>query len=85
MSAENGGRATPPVPPPQQQQQQREVPILTEIIQQVQATSAERTDDGAIVTFVVVESGQPIRRAFLIGPTGKKHILEELSGGIALP
>lgn len=53
---------------------------------QSQGTSIVRTDDGgAALSFIAIDGGQPVRFTFIVEEQGKKHILEELAGGIALP
>jgi hypothetical protein len=88
MSAANGGRGTPPVPPeghgPPEQQ---EIPILKEVTYHSQQTTAQRMQDGsgAVISFIVLEGGQPVQHRYIIGEPGKKALLEELAGGLALP
>jgi hypothetical protein len=84
MSAANGGRGEPPIPPEGHGPPQ-EVPISKEIIQPSQATSCQRTANGARLSFVVIENGEVVQHTYSIGEPGKKLILEELSGGLTLP
>jgi hypothetical protein len=86
VSAANGGRGTPPVPPAGHGPPPQEgIPITKEITQISQGTLAERTEDGAILTFIVIDGGQPVKHNYLVGDPGKKQILEALSGGLTLP
>ena len=82
MSQPNGNGAPPPHEPAAQVQ---EVKIVKEVSYASQATAAERTPDGARISFVVFDGGQPIWHRYTIGAEGKKAILEELSGGLTLP
>jgi hypothetical protein len=84
MSAANGGRGKPPVPPASHAPPQT-IQIVKEVTYNSQGTNAQRVNDGAMLSFVVIEGGQPVRHCYLIGEPGKKAILEELAGGITLP
>jgi hypothetical protein len=87
MSATNGGRGTPPVPPPGHglPAQTQEIPIEKEVTLISKGTLAQRTEDGAILSFIVIEGGLPVKYSYVVGAPGKKLILEELSGGLTLP
>ncbi len=63
---------------------QQEIPILKEVTYNSQGTSAQRVDNGAVFSFVVIEGGQPVRHSYIAGEPGKKAVLEELAGGITL-
>ena len=49
------------------------------------STVADRAGDGAVFSFVVMDGGQQVRHNYLVGEPGKKAVLDELMGGIALP
>lgn len=83
MSAANGGKGTPPVPPeshmpdpPQREPRQ--------IIEYPVATSASRIEGSRplMLTLVVIEQGEPVKRTFLVGEQGRKQIQEAVNGGI---
>lgn len=86
MTSSNGGRGAPPVPPeghgPQPPQREPR-----QIIECPVGTSASRIDQGErglMITFVVIEHNEPVKRTFLVGENGQEAIRDAVNGGIEL-
>lgn len=85
MSAANGGRGTPPVPPEGHGPPQAPRIPPRHIVEHSLGTEAQATDDGGlIVTVLISEAGEPVRRSFIIGKPGRKAIQEAVNGGIEI-
>jgi hypothetical protein len=62
------------------------VPVFKDVTYTSLSTDAERAgEDGAVVSFVVLDGGQQVRHNYLVGEHGKKALLDALTGGLTLP
>lgn len=83
MSASNGGRGTPPVPP-EGHGPPRQVEIGKTILQQALGVEVERDGEGLVLSFIVPEAGEPIRRTFRVGKSGREKIRDAANGGVEI-
>lgn len=81
MSASNGGRGRPPVPPEGHGPREK-VRIGATIIQPSLGVECDRNGEGLILSVLVTEGGELIRRTFEIGENGKATIRAAVNGGI---
>lgn len=81
MSARNGGRGRPPVPPEGHGPKQ-EIRVGRTIIENHMGIEVDRAGEGMVLSFLVTEGGEVVRRTYQIGKPGRERIRDAATGGV---